>query len=104
VLSTRRPQQRISPEIDSAPCRGRSTSIGDLSRARTGETFSDRKLGQSLPGDPDAKRHQLSLERCRALLGAGCSLSPEEVVRLKDRLYMVAEAIVDAIPRRSRGE
>ena len=36
----------------------------------------------------------LSLEKLRKLLGAECTLSDEELLRLRDELYSVAEILI----------
>lgn len=38
----------------------------------------------------------LSLDRCRELLGSDCALSAEELSALRDQLYQLANAAIDA--------
>lgn len=45
----------------------------------------------------------LSLEQCRRLLGPGCELSDEELERLRDELYALADiAVAGFVDARSR--
>jgi hypothetical protein len=47
-----------------------------------------------------AAKSELSIARCRGLLGAvGTRLSDEEVVRLRDQIYDVAHSVVEAYER-----
>lgn len=46
----------------------------------------------------------ISLERCREILGPDCQLSDEELERLRDQLYTLADIITTAfLENRERG-
>jgi hypothetical protein len=42
----------------------------------------------------------LTVDRCRELLGAGCTLSDEELARLRDGFYALATVVVDVARER----
>lgn len=42
----------------------------------------------------------LSLERCRELLGPGCQLSDEELERLREQLYALADIVTTVFAER----
>jgi len=45
----------------------------------------------------------LTLERCRQILGDDCPPSNSDLERLRDQLYGLAGVVVEACPRRRRG-
>jgi hypothetical protein len=47
---------------------------------------------------------RLSLLRCRELLGPDCRLSDEDLQAIRDRLYDLAELILETAGSRSRRE
>lgn len=44
----------------------------------------------------------LSLERCRQLLGTGCKLSDQELERLRDQMYGLADVVVTTFLERRK--
>jgi hypothetical protein len=50
-------------------------------------------LGRLRPG---SEVHMLSIERCRELLGSRSELSDEEISKLRNHLYSLADAVFEA--------
>lgn len=57
-------------------------------------------LGSGTPGN-DWRR---SVEECRRLLGKECCLTDDEVLRLRDQLYTVANVVVSLVPEATSRE
>jgi hypothetical protein len=45
---------------------------------------------------PAVMRQRLSLEECRNLIGPSCQLSDEELEKLRDSLYGLADIVIES--------